>query len=482
MYISDRLKQTDEETFTFRIPNDRDFKILQLTDLHLGFGFISRRKDKLMYISDRLKQTDEETFTFRIPNDRDFKILQLTDLHLGFGFISRRKDKLALNAVRKIIDKSKPDMIVLTGDSIFPFLPKSGTCNNRKQANKLLEFLDSFEIPYTLVFGKPDMIVLTGDSIFPFLPKSGTCNNRKQANKLLEFLDSFEIPYTLVFGNHDCEIGSICNKQDLAQIYKKGKYCIFTEGKKSLTGVGNFFIELVDDNHDCEIGSICNKQDLAQIYKKGKYCIFTEGKKSLTGVGNFFIELVDDYGKLLLTLVMLDSNMYGDGGWFFSGFDHVHDDQTDWCVNRLNLLKHENPDSDFKAMAFFHMPPREFKEAYEKMKLADKSVVYCHGSIAEKNDYFGISKFKNSFFDRIVENGLIKWMFCGHDHLNTLSLIYKGIQITYGMSIDYLGYTGIKKNYTQRGGTLITRKADGSVEIKMVPLESVVAKRIRGEK
>ena len=341
-----------------------------------------------MYISDRLKQTDEETFTFRIPNDRDFKILQLTDLHLGFGFISRRKDKLALNAVRKIIDKSKPDMIVLTGDSIFPFLPKSGTCNNRKQANKLLEFLDSFEIPYTLVFG----------------------------------------------------------------------------------------------NHDCEIGSICNKQDLAQIYKKGKYCIFTEGKKSLTGVGNFFIELVDDFGKLLLTLVMLDSNMYGDGGWFFSGFDHVHDDQTDWCVNRLNLLKHENPDSDFKAMAFFHMPPREFKEAYEKMKLADKSVVYCHGSIAEKNYYFGISKFKYSFFYRIVENWLIKWMFCGHDHLNTLSLIYKGIQITYGMSIDYLGYTGIKKNYTQRGGTLITRKADGSVEIKMVPLESVVAKRIRGEK
>ena len=88
-----------------------------------------------------------------------------------------------------------------------------------------------------------------------------------------------------------------------------------------------------------------------------------------------------------------------------------------------------------------------------------------------KNDYSGISKFKNSFFDRIVENGLIKWMFCGHDHLNTLSLIYKGIQITYGMSIDYLGYTGIKKNYTQRGGTLITRKADGSVDIKIIKLE-----------
>ena len=78
-----------------------------------------------MYKSDNLKQTDNETFIYIIDKHKDFKILQLTDLHLGFGFISRKKDKLALNAVTKIIHKAKPDMIVLTGDSIFPFLPKA---------------------------------------------------------------------------------------------------------------------------------------------------------------------------------------------------------------------------------------------------------------------------------------------------------------------------------------------------------------------
>ncbi len=35
------------------------------------------------------------------------------------------------------------------------------------------------------------------------------------------------------------------------------------------------------------------------------------------------------------------------------------------------------------AMAFFHMPPAEFKEAYEKMKLGDR-VIYEHGSIGER--------------------------------------------------------------------------------------------------
>ena len=128
------------------------------------------------------------------------------------------------------------------------------------------------------------------------------------------------------------------------------------------------------------------------------------------------------------------------------------------------------------------MPLREFKEAYEKMKLGDKNVLYRHGSIAEKGEYFGISKFKSTFFDRAAENGVIKWIFCGHDHLNTLSLVYRGIQMTYGMSVDYLGYKDIRKSYIQRGGTLITRKADGNVDIGMVPIGSVVSTRVRGVK
>lgn len=337
-----------------------------------------------MYHSDDFRQTKEDNFQLHISREKDFKILQLTDLHMGFGWLSKKQDQLALGAVKKLVRRTKPDLIVLTGDSVFPFWPKAGTRDNGKQAKKLMAFLDGFQIPYTLVFG----------------------------------------------------------------------------------------------NHDCEMGSACDKEQLGRLFKKGTYCIFTEGKKALTGVGNFVIELVDDAGKVLLPLVMLDSNMYGEGGWFFSGFDCIHEDQTDWCMERLAAYRQMDP--DIRAMAFFHMPLREFKDAYERMKLGDKSVVYEHGSISEKNEYFGISKRPGSFFDRAVENGVIKWMFCGHDHLNTLSLTYKGIRMTYGMSIDYLGYAGIKKSYTQRGGTLITRKADGTVTVRMVPLDAVVSKRVRG--
>ena len=337
-----------------------------------------------MYTSQYFQIRDEETFSLCIPTDRDYKILQLTDLHLGFGLFSGKKDKLALEAVTELIHRTEPDLMVLTGDSVFPFFPKSGTMNNRKQAEKLLAFLDGFQIPYTLVFG-----------------------------------------------NHDCEMGSTCNKEQLAEIFTTGKYAVFTKGR----------------------------------YEHSP-------QNPITGVGNFVVDLTDDQGKLLLPLILLDSNMYGDG-WFFSGFDRIHEDQTDWCMEKLNERK-------VPAMAFFHMPPAEFKEAYRKMKLGDKSVIYQHGSIAEKNEHFGISKFEGTFFNKAVENGVIKWMFCGHDHLNTLSLIYKGIQMTYGMSIDYLGYKDIDKSYIQRGGTLITRKADGQVTVNMVPLGAVVSTRVRG--
>ena len=71
------------------------------------------------------------------------------------------------------------------------------------------------------------MIVLTGDSIFPFLPKAGTLNNRKQAYKLMKFMDSFAIPYTLVFGNHDCGWVRLAIKKSLHRFIRKGNLHIY---------------------------------------------------------------------------------------------------------------------------------------------------------------------------------------------------------------------------------------------------------------
>ena len=348
-----------------------------------------------MYSGDNFRIIDKETFEFRMPEGREMKILQMTDLHLGFGWMARKLDRKAMEDVTTIVERTRPDLIVFTGDTIFPF----------------------------------------------FL-RTGTKNNQKQARKFLEFMDMFRIPYAMVMGNHDAEIGSRLNREQLGNEFRKGEYSIFLHGPRNIFGTGNFFIHLV------------RPRDWNTPQANG-YC------------------------RTDMALVMLDSNMYGKG-WLTSGFDRIHADQTKWCMDRLEWLREYNP--DMKAMAFFHMPVKEYKIAYEKMKLGDTSVQFHFGGISEKEDYFGISRYKEDFFEKALENGTIKAMFCGHDHLNTISLTYKGIRLTYGMSIDYGGYRGIKKKQTQRGGTVITVSGDGSWNVKPEPLSVVVTPKVRGLK
>ena len=53
------------------------------------------------------------------------------------------------------------------------------------------------------------------------------------------------------------------------------------------------------------------------------------------------------------------------------------------------------------------------------------------------------------------------------------SLEYKGIRLTYGMSIDYLAMPGISKETKQRGAELITIHEDGSWDVEQIPLDSI---------
>lgn len=64
----------------------------------------------------------------------------------------------------------------------------------------------------------------------------------------------------------------------------------------------------------------------------------------------------------------------------------------------------------------------------------------------------------------MLELGSTQAIFCGHDHKNNFSLDYKGIRLTYGMSVDYLAYPGIYKLGIQRGCTMISFYPDGSFD------------------
>ena len=73
----------------------------------------------------------------------------------------------------------------------------------------------------------------------------------------------------------------------------------------------------------------------------------------------------------------------------------------------------------------------------------------------------------------MLELGSTIGVFCGHDHYNNMSLGYKGIRLTYGMSIDYLAMPGIENDIAQRGAELITIHPDSSWDLEQIPLTSI---------
>lgn len=84
---------------------------------------------------------------------------------------------------------------------------------------------------------KPDLITMTGDQIWaPFVKYS--------LDDLIEFMDSFKIPWAPVNGNHDGE-GNV-DLNAAAEKYEASEYCLFSKGPGNIGGVGNYVINIME--------------------------------------------------------------------------------------------------------------------------------------------------------------------------------------------------------------------------------------------
>ena len=83
---------------------------------------------------------------------------------------------------------------------------------------------------------KPDLILLTGDLVYGEFDDKGTSWYR-----VVEFMDSFEIPWAPVMGNHDAE--STLGVDWQCDVLTSSAYCLFD--RKELTGNGNYSVGIV---------------------------------------------------------------------------------------------------------------------------------------------------------------------------------------------------------------------------------------------
>lgn len=92
------------------------------------------------------KKVDYESkdYVLEMEYKDDFKILQLTDIHIANKDDRKREYKF----LKETIDRANADLIVITGDSF--------TFATRRVAKEFFEFFDSCKTPWTITWGNHD--------------------------------------------------------------------------------------------------------------------------------------------------------------------------------------------------------------------------------------------------------------------------------------------------------------------------------------
>ena len=270
---------------------------------------------------------------------------------------------------------------------------------------------------------KPDLIVVTGDIAFPVPYAAGTFNNLNGAKVFAALMEKLGVYWTVNFGNHDSEIYSYYNREKVSDFYANSGF---------------------------------------------KYCLYQPGPEDVDGYGNHVIKVQNSKGETTQALFMLDSHAYTKDDplgirWLY---DNVHENQVVWYEDTLRQICGDKPTDSVKSLTFIHIPLTEQRDAWAEYTANGKkdtdNVKYVYGIAGETDEKVYCGAGEDRLFEAMLELGSTKGVFFGHDHLNNFAVNYKGIQLSYSYSIDYLAYIGISKQGAQRGCTVIDIKPDGT--------------------
>lgn len=294
--------------------------------------------------------------------------------------------------------------IVRAEDTVYSVLQITDVhiLNDEKKDEKAFR-----DITKMMDVAKPDLIVITGDI-------TSEADNLTAIKTFGAFMEKLEIPWAFVYGNHDAE------------------------GDADKDAIDEYLLSL-------------------------EYCVYERGDPAITGHGNYYRNVTDASGKPIMTLFMMDSNMYDEAN---GGYDHFHEDQIEWYKNTVQSIAEETNGDASKvvpSLAFFHIPMQEFKTAYDAAK-KDGGKLFGYRFEDECPPIQD-----DQMFETMVELGSTKGVFVGHDHMNNYEVEYSGIRLCYGLSCDHNIYL-----VPMRGGNLINIKADGSFTTQKLMCHRVI--------
>ena len=106
-----------------------------------------------------IEPEDSETdyYEFVAESEKDsFRVLHLTDIHIGAGAFSASKDRWAIEAVVETVNRVEPDLVIVTGDMAYPVPFQAGTFNNKREAEMFASMMERLGVYWTITFGNHD--------------------------------------------------------------------------------------------------------------------------------------------------------------------------------------------------------------------------------------------------------------------------------------------------------------------------------------
>lgn len=200
--------------------------------------------------------------------------------------------------------------------------------------------------------------------------------------RLISEMEAIEIPWTFIFGNHD---NDHCSYEDIINVVNEANttYLKFKVGPEMTDGgYGNFKIDFTYNSN--------------VIY----HAYFLDSKNE-----------EDEYTE--------EEGEYG----------FISPAQISWYETHIAQDTQE-------SVVFMHIPLRQFMlvdeddSSYEGIFNEDK--VYAQGQ-------------DTGFFQAMVDGGLSKAVFVGHDHLNDFSFVLNDILLAYGRNSGYSAYGNLDR-------------------------------------
>lgn len=243
---------------------------------------------------------------------------------------------------------------------------------------------------------QPDIIVITGD-IF----SADTVEETEWfVDRIMSVFEEKDVPVAVVFGNHDSESG-IISREDLMALYNRYSCSISIDDGAQLSGCGTYNVP------------IYSKED----------------------------------GKMMFNLWMFDSGDYDSEGHY----SNVLEDQVEWYKAKSEEYERICGEKIY-SLAFQHIV---VPEVYDALKQIKSKRAYAYKRIYTENEYYMFDPnvenhgtlhetpcpgyYNHGQVDAMVERGDVLGMFFGHDHTNSFSVNYEGINITTSLSTRFNG-------------------------------------------